>query len=797
MPRDHHSHSPKEHPRQSITDEETMTFSRYMSCPYGDDFDFLPSDVLGNRSRNEQYHWGDITYRYRAQGDNGWIDGDSAQQRRPVKTLSQSNDVLAAADLSPTLPSGPLNMAREWLNVDGDLALRFDISNTGNSDIEIGNAMAACSLSEPYIGMDSGQIRVNSIKGTGSALVVTALTGTNSPMEAYRNLWEWGYEGSWQVLTKAWAENEWAVQKAQSWNPPSSRTLTLGSILRFGVRFSVVTEGVRGFDKAVRKTRHPTAISVPGYILPRDLPGKLFLQSDSPISSISVDPQGSLSVDPAGDAAYTLTPGVVTLTYDDGKIQTIHYYITKPASETIQTMGHFLTTEAHFTDESDPFGRTPSIITYDCQSMSMVTQDPRAWVPGLSDESGAGAYIAATVKQTIYPDADEVRILDAFVNNVVWGNIQQEDFAVRNSLVFYEPAEVPGFTYENFDWTSWTSWSKDRSHATDRAYNYVHPSAAYWSLYRVGRAYPELMGLMGETVWGMIVTDLLREGFDDEAATLEVLMKSRAEHWDSVDAPFGSEMAWDSTAQEGVYYWARYFGFKDLATRAVDTVLGFTSNYWDFDLAGKLRRLERQIHHYGSALDSQVLLSALRDDPPDSYLLRTGHGGSFAPLSSINEAGCPSAGSHSFPDTLQWDGFTADYDPGFLGMALNTGTYVAEDEQVGLVAYGGELSIDGSKVTVEPRDPVRKRVFIGPLAVLITVDAGVIEQFACDVNTRSISMTLLQLVNAPKAMNATVWMESTEVSWDISGDNVEVARGGWRVPMAQDRVNIMLSPKSV
>lgn len=63
--------------------------------------------------------------------------------------------------------------------------------------------------------------------------------------------------------------------------------------------------------------------------------------------------------------------------------------------------------------------------------------------------------------------------------------------------------------------------------------------------------------MRGETVWSVIMTDLLREGFDNEAATLEVLMKSRAEHWDYVDAPFGSEMAWDSTAEEGVYQWLR------------------------------------------------------------------------------------------------------------------------------------------------------------------------------------------------------------------------------------------------
>ncbi|KAG7040371.1 putative glycoside hydrolase family 43 protein [Colletotrichum scovillei] len=125
--------------------------------------------------------------------------------------------------------------------------------------------------------------------------------------------------------------------------------------------FNSLIRRVRGFDKAVRKTSHPTAVSIPGYILPRNLPGSLFLQSDSPVANISVDPQGSLSVTLTGNATYTLTPresargrARVTVAYSDGEVQTIHYYITKSAPETYQAMRHFLTTEAHFTHESDP-----------------------------------------------------------------------------------------------------------------------------------------------------------------------------------------------------------------------------------------------------------------------------------------------------------------------------------------------------------------------------------------------------------------------------------------------------------
>ena len=49
------------------------------------------------------------------------------------------------------------------------------------------------------------------------------------------------------------------------------------------------------------------------------------------------------------------------------------------------------------------------------------------------------------------------------------------------------------FYSADIDWTSWTSWNEDSAYAIDRAYDSVHVAAAYWSLYRVARAYPSLV----------------------------------------------------------------------------------------------------------------------------------------------------------------------------------------------------------------------------------------------------------------------------------------------------------------
>ncbi|KAG7052107.1 putative glycoside hydrolase family 43 protein [Colletotrichum scovillei] len=841
--------------------------------PAGDTFDFLPLDYLSLRARNGQYHWGDITYRYRQSGTTAWINGDSAAARQPVTTVAPATGILASSRLGPTLPSGsPLNITREWLDVSGDLGLRFTLQNSGSSAIEIGslgfpaefnsiftNRYAAdmqrvCSLSDPYVGMHAGQIRVAPTRGTGAALVVSPLGDT--PLEAYRNLAERSYEGTyygsqtfegfyeWQVLTKAWAENEWRSQTP--WNVPTSRTLQPGQSLQFGVRFSVAKGGVRELDATVRGTGTPTAVGVPGYIIPRGEPAQLFLQyAQSTVQSIASEPAGALTVTLVSAGKYTVTPSTtawgrvrLTVTYADGKLQTIHYYVTKPSTEAVASLGKFLTTAQYFTDTSDPFGRAPSVMTYDYETKSIVTQDSRAWVAGLSDEAGAGSYLSAFMKQAVQPNADEVTKLEAFVDRVLWKTIQTTDFAVRKAIFFYEPAAVPGYAYSSaIDWTSWTSWNKAAAYSIDRAYNYVHVAGAYWSLYRVGRAYPALLkthawdwylnqayetvmramkgdvgynrvGLMGETVFGEILADLGREGQTTKANALSAAMKSRAAQWDTEEVPFGSEMAWDSTGQEGVYYWAKYFGYTNTATKSVNSVLGFmptvphwgwngnARRYWDNIYGGKLRRIERQIHHYGSGLNALVLLSAFRSSPTDTYLLRTGYGGTTGPLSNINQDGFAAASFHSWPDTLKWDGISGDYGPNFLGLALGSGTYVVQDSELGVLAFGGVVTASTGTVSVTTKDAVRRKVFIGPLGVLVSVDAGIIQDFAFTASSKSISVTLAQLDGVPKAASAVVWLESTTGTgtFKVTTSGIAQARGGWSVPLSGSSVTVQIGP---
>ncbi|GAP93127.1 putative glycoside hydrolase family 43 protein [Rosellinia necatrix] len=843
--------------------------------PAGSTFDFLPYDKLSVRANNGQYHWGDITFRYRQQGSTAWVDGNSAASRKPVTAVAPAAGALAASNLGPTLAAGPLAITREWLDVAGDLGLRFTVANTGASAVELGalgfpaefnsiftNRAAAdiqrlCSLSDPYVGLDAGYLRANPVSGAGAAVVVTPLNGTATPFEAYRNLAEPSYASTyygsqtfeglyeWQALTKAWAEKEWAG--VTPWNAPTSRTLAPGQSAQFGLRFSLAAGGVRDLDAAVRRTGTPVAVGVPGYIVPRDAPAQLFLQSSAGVSSIASEPAGALVVkEVSAGSAYTVTPATtawgrvrLTVTYTDGKTQTVHYHVTKTNAETLGSLGSFLTTKQWFNDSSDPFGRANSVMTYDYEAGAIVTQDPRVWIAGLSDEGGAGAFLAAMMKQSVQPSADEVAKLETFVDSVLWGTIQTSDYAVRKSVFFYDKSVLPGYPYKTgFNWGSWTSWNRAAAYSIDRAYDYVHVAAAYWSMYRVARAYPSLVkahawdwylgqaystvmratrsdvgynrvGLMGETVFGEILTDLTREGKTSEASTLSTAMRSRATQWNSEAVPYGSEMAWDSTGQEGVYYWTKYFGYTSTVTKTVNSVLGYmptvphwgwngnARRYWDNIYGGKLQRIERQIHHYGSGLNALVLLAAFRSDPGDWYLLQVGYGGASGPLANVNRDGFAAASFHSWPDTLRWDGYSGDYGPGFLGLALGSGTYVARHATFGLLAYGGTITSPAAgagTVSVVTLGPVRRKVFIGPLGVLLTTDAGSIDGFSYASDGSGITLSLAQLSGGPSASSAVLWVETTSGSakYTVSSPAAAQSRQGWAIPLSSSAVTVQL-----
>jgi hypothetical protein len=685
------------------------------------------------------------------------------------------------------------------------IPLIFNNYITGRS---LDQAHAICSFSDPAIALDAGYVQVTRLSGEGPALVV--VPDGKSPLEAYNPLltdrtprsqpFEAFYE--WLVRSHAWSVQEW--KGVSQWNEPTSETLEPGATRTVGLKFLLSPE-IRTIEKTLAENKRPVAVGVPGYILPMDLNAQLFLKYGSRVKTISAFPEGAIEIKSNGKRgdwqSYELRGkkwgrARLTIDYRDGTRQTISYYVIKPAAEAVADLGDFLFTRHWYVDPDDPFKRSPSIMNYDRAKNRIVTQDARAWIAGLQDEGGAGSWVAGAMKLFIQPKAEEVAKFEQFVDGVLWGGIQYNDgprkFGVRKSLFYYDTNSFPNYYDPNIRYGGWTSWNRREAESIGRAYNYPHVAAAYWSMYRIARntdgivqkhswdwylnqAYETAralirtnpngrhavgyvdVGLMEGTIFVRVLEDLKREGWHDKAAEIEAGMKRRADIWKAKAYPFGSEMAWDSTGQEEVYAWMKYFGLDDKALVALNSILGYmptvphwgyngnARRYWDFYYGaapGRTGRQERQIHHYGSGLNAIPVLHAYREQPDDFHLLRVGYGGTMGALSNIDEEGFAGTAFHAWPDIMAWDTYAGDYGPNFFGHSMNAATYVVKHPELGWLSFGGNLNEKRNTVTVQPRDALRQRLYIAPLGLWITLDSGRIESAELNLKNNTVRITL-------------------------------------------------------
>jgi hypothetical protein len=837
-------------------------------------FDFTPSDLLERRASDGFHHLGDLNFRTRKDSETEWKSFSTAASRKAIEALPVSGSLLASADLTATLAEDcPLRIIRTWELFEGKLVLKFELENRSDQPVHVGalgmpmifnniltrrsleQAHEICSFFDPYIGGDAGYMQVTRLSGSGPALLVVPEGRT--PFEAYRPLSEpmrpmQTFEGAfeWMAHSQAFAEDEW--KNAEQWNEPTQETIAPGARKTYGISFLVAPQ-IRDIEKTLMANNRPVAAGIPGYILPMDQNGRLFLNYGSPVISMRVEPENAIEIaklktTKRGWEAFNLSGrswgrARLSVHYKDGLVQTIHYYVIKPAVQVVSDLGNFLMTRQWFVDPDDPFRRSPSVISYDREADSMVLQDGRVWIAGLGDEGGSGSWVAAAMKQFGQPSKGELIKYERFVNEVLWGGIQydqgEKKYGVRKSLLFYEPDELPeGYYDSRIDWGSWTSWDKEASELVNRSYNYPHVAAVYWSLYRLARNNTALVtsqswdwflerayqtslamakfaqghsrhGQMEGTVFLNILLDLQREGWTEKAETMEETMKIRVDVWRERAYPFGSEMAWDSTGQEEVYAWCKYFGYDEKARVSLNSIIGYmpavphwgyngnARRYWDFLYGGKLRRIERQLHHYGSGLNAIPVLTAYREHPDDFYLLRIGYAGMMGALSNIDQDGFASAAFHSFPSTLKWDAYSGDYGPNFFGHALNTATYVIDHDEFGWQAFGGNVDIEDNIVFIKPLDSFRKRIYIAPLGLWLTLDSGFFEEIKIDTANRSVEIGFE--ASTPETPSARLRIEQTAKIAGVGNyipegiSNTE--RGAFVLPLQPETVWIRLIEK--
>ena len=671
----------------------------------------LPLD----RTAEGFHHLGDITLRVRKAGSTGGYSTHSTVSRKPPLATAANNARVAADGLSAstdatkclTPPITGLSLKREVKLEGSEVHLSLTLTNNDQTNgIEIGglgfsmpmNQMftgrslpqvaKACSFTEVYVGGDAGYVQVTRTTGEGPALLALPLKGGSSTwrgFEGWRPLkqedranYDWMHEMLYEVVihSKAYANAEW--RSATSWAPPTAAVIPAGGSATYGLRL-ILSKDVESVSDALLAAKVPVAVPLPATTLHADMKdARLHLLTPKGLEltgSPESDPPGcleatatsadaglvkSLQLKPksVGRCRLTLNYNVVERTLNGPRelTQFVHYHILEPAKTLLQRHGDFASSVGWLpANSSDPWHRGPGFMGTDADANGghggALLHDPRVFMAGHSDESGASAPLAMSVKQLGLPSAAEVAKLEEYVHGTLWAGksgtrsefLQGNDYSVRLSMLYWNndhdadptgPAQraLPAlYTHCHKCWSTCSKkrdccywmhcWSEEHSLETWRAYNYPHVTVDYWALYRVARHFsPPLtkradwrwyleqagrtaiamykFGGRGTSQWGLMVgsifvtvlDDLRKEGFNSLADELEGIKERRMRKWMSMLFPYGSEFPWDSTGHEEIHSWLLHDNKLADANKTVQAVLAYSTVVPNWAYCGSARR---------------------------------------------------------------------------------------------------------------------------------------------------------------------------------------------------------------
>ncbi|MBT9672336.1 hypothetical protein GPK34_09850 [Secundilactobacillus kimchicus] len=718
-------------------------------------FDFATSAAKVKREGADYYQLGDVELAIRS------IDAYEDWHFYNTKDDQDLNEL-------------PLTVEREWVKKDGDVCFSVKIKNPTTMRYEIGGLGFAmilnqiftdntleeshdnCVFIEPYMGVDAGYLQASRLNGQAPALLV--IPEDNTQFEAYRPLsddatsrdvhFEGFYE--WTVYSKAYYRKLWNSKR--QWNEATSKFIEPGETLSYTLRF-IAMSSVQKTDGTLLKYGLPVASGTPGYVIHGAEKNQLVIHSANPIEDLKVTPGHAVNIQETEQAqTFDLTrsdnyfgPCRLTIRYQDGRQQTVNYFVTDSAVDSVNRLADFHMKHQWMADP-DEFGRQHSFMSFDADESCQVLSEERSFISGDSDEAGAGPNLLMAVKNELQPDKRQVERLEQYVDDVLWGHLQNKDYSIKASLYYSNTHSI-------------YSWDQDRSRETWRAYNYPHQAAIYWALYRLARNYDGLVtahpwqwylrqayktvlamkqfcgesaflhleqyGLMVGSVHRLILDSLKEEDWQDERLAFESYMHYRYKIWSKLKYPYGSEMPWDSTGQEEVYTWCTYFGDTGKAEQTVQAILAYTAalphwgyngasrRYFDSFVYGKLFKITREFNHYGSSLNAIPILDDYkRRHSNDLRQLSIGYAASTSPLTSIDQDGFGSMAFLSDPKLLMFEPYTSDYGQAFYGYAHDAGEYAFLDETKGWVTFGGEVAQADKQVSFKPTDAFKKRLFI-------------------------------------------------------------------------------------
>ncbi|HKF51042.1 MAG TPA: DUF5695 domain-containing protein, partial [Candidatus Acidoferrales bacterium] len=451
---------------------------------------------------------------------------------------------------------------------------------------------------------------------------------------------------------RRWGKNPWV-------NGHTSTVLGPGQKKSCQIRFAFI-DSYEGIRDELYKAGNLGIRVVPAMVVQENTDVLVELTSQSPVEKIDFLSDNITVKDKRSAAEKTLLTfsfkgrgqKSAKLHYGEGRWTNLHFYCIEDIEKLLKARSEFIVERQFYQNPDDPFHRFHGFLPFDYRIGSTFLDSDEVWEVGDSDESGFSEPLFLAEKNVYFPSKKEVDVLEAYVADCLFKYIQNpETFEVRASLYWKE--RTPS--------SPWGNWTKERSEATFRTYNYVHPANIYHALYRIGKRYGLLtrkkpedylrmsyrtcmkwfstgpwkqIGLMEGSNSIHILRDIQEEGWQEEYDNLRQAMKDCDAQFVEDPYPYSSELIIDQTAHEQVYFFTKFFGdtAKNKKTvQVLKALRGGNQPVW-FRYGNDKRR--NVCCWYNASLNGMALLDSFEDSGDRDAFLK-GYAGVMSVMHNV------------------------------------------------------------------------------------------------------------------------------------------------------------------
>jgi len=387
---------------------------------------------------------------------------------------------------------------------------------------------------------------------------------------------------------------------------------------------------------------------------------------------------------------------------------------------------------------------------------------------GDSGVAGFGPPLFLAAKNTVFPDAEEVKALEQYVQKQLYGRIQnKETFEVHAFLSKAEGQDGPTtFSYAYppvFNlYLCMYRIAKDYGLTEASALDYLRLAQCTAMAYLARPMESQsnfFLGHPGEGTLSLIIEALRREGLDNEAAQLQRAISNKLGALNK--RPFvaygviarGRYWVADTTGISGIYWLSRSNNWKDgltSSTKILTATRGAGRHWiwygcdlaWASDIA-KYPTLEAAALKHPSACNAGALLDAAVLWRNAQYA-ELGYAGLLAPWARVKPNGEPQGFYAWEPKINRFDPWSGDVDAALAPTFFFLGSFVALDPVFGLVGFGCNVTADEATYTVTPADGMQKRVVSVPHRLVFEVGADLIGKVTVSKNSEWMDVEIVR-----------------------------------------------------